>query len=226
MRRHGARHELQPQDHPHRHARVPCVAPRGDRAVEEGVGQHAARAPVHQDVDGVEGLLVGVEGGGGGAVGEEGVAGLEQGGGGFAAVLEGWGWDGHGGAEFVGDGLVEAFNVHAVQAFDLAEWEKQFALQGERDVFLVALVEVVHVRVAQHKGGRQAVVEHRVAERRVVPCLGEEGQVVEQQDDGVFGGGLVEGRRDLDEGVVVVEQVGAQVGADNGHEAFGRDVVY
>lgn len=59
-----------------------------------------------------------------------------------------------------------------------------------------------------------------------MPCLREEVQVVEEDDDAVLGDGLVEGRGDLDNGVEGGEVVGAFVGADDGHEAFGGDVVY
>jgi hypothetical protein len=59
-----------------------------------------------------------------------------------------------------------------------------------------------------------------------VPRLSEEVKVVEEDDDGVLRGGLVEGRGDFDDGVVCGEGGGVRVGADDGDEALGGDVVY
>lgn len=42
----------------------------------------------------------------------------------------------------------------------------------------------------------------------------------------MVGDDFVEGRSDLDEGVVVVEAVGAVLGADDGDKALGGDVVH
>jgi hypothetical protein len=56
--------------------------------------------------------------------------------------------------------------------------------------------------------------------------LREEVEVVEEDYDGVFGDGLMERRGYLNEGVVICEGVCADVGADDGDEAFGGDVVY
>jgi hypothetical protein len=56
--------------------------------------------------------------------------------------------------------------------------------------------------------------------------LCEEVKIVEKQNNGVLGDGLVEGGGDLDKGVVVIEAVGAKIGADYRYEAFGRYVVY
>lgn len=73
--------------------------------------------------------------------------------------------------------------------------------------------------------GGEPVVEHGVGEGGVEPSLCEEVEIFEEDDDGVFGDGLVEGRCDFDEGVVFWEDVGAGVGADDGYEAFGGYVV-
>jgi hypothetical protein len=59
-----------------------------------------------------------------------------------------------------------------------------------------------------------------------VPRLSEEVKVVEEDDDGVLRGGLVEGRGDFDDGVVCGEGGGVRVGADDGDETFGGDMVY
>lgn len=50
-------------------------------------------------------------------------------------------------------------------------------------------------------------------------------EVVEEYNDSVFGNGLVEGCGNFDEGRVFRERVCAGVGADDGDEAFGGNMV-
>jgi hypothetical protein len=212
--KHAARHELQAQQDARGHTGLAGELAGHDGCVEEDVGEDAACAPEDQNVDGVEGLDVQVErilrvAGGHGEI-----AGSHVRRGGVAARRDAGQRDSHAFCERGSDVGREAGHVRIMQALDGREGQQNAALQvsvGGCD---------------EGEGGGEAVVEHGVGEGAVVPRLSEEVKVVEEDDDGVLRGGLVEGRGDFDDGVVCGEGGGVRVGADDGDETFGGDMVY
>lgn len=109
-----------------------------------------------------------------------------------------------------------------VEVFYVAEGEKEVALEGEGSWSGGFGGD----GVAEGEGEADLGVEVVVVEGGVVPDFCEFGEVLEEEDDGVFGGvDAVEGRGDLDEARVLGEGGGFGAMGDDGDLAIRSDVV-